>query len=123
MPKNSLKCSDNGALANSLKQAAKARLVFDVFATSSVKEVRYLPAFAIVFDELSNEDEPTFLYENTTTLVEIVLNRVATDQILHLVNFDLKQLELPPTDASTSSTGRARLLGGPVPRKAIGDGK
>jgi hypothetical protein len=101
-------------------KAAKARLVFDVYAISPIKEVRYLPAFAIVFDDNSTEDEPSFLYENTTTLVQIVLNRVATDEVLHLVNFDLKRLTLPPTDASTSVSGRARLLGPAAPaRKAI----
>jgi hypothetical protein len=92
-------------------KAAKARLVFDVYAISPIKEVKYLPAFAIVFDDAANRDEPSFLYANTTTLVQIVLNRVATDQVLHLVNFDLKTLSLPPTEASTSASGRARLLG------------
>jgi hypothetical protein len=45
--------------------------------------------------------------------VQIILNRVASDQVLHLVNFDLKPLVLKPTDASTSASGRACLLGGP----------
>jgi hypothetical protein len=92
-------------------KAAKARLVFDVFATSPVKEVRYLPAFAVVFDDSSPSDEPSFLYENTTTMVEVVLNRTASDQVLHLVNFDLKRLALAPTAGSTSTSGRARLVG------------
>jgi len=92
-------------------KAAKARLVFDVFATSSIKEIRYLPGFALVFDEHSAKDEPDFLFENTTTLIEVVLNRIATDQVLHLVNFDLKRLALPPTAAFTSASGRARLIG------------
>lgn len=93
-------------------KAAKARLVFDVHAISPIKEVRYLPAFAVVFDPAAEtDDEPSFLYENTTTLVQIVLNRVATDQVLHLVNFDLKPLALRPTDATTSASGRARLIG------------
>lgn len=95
-------------------QAAKARLVFDVAATSSIKEVRYLPGFAVVFDGAAEADGTTFLYENTTTLVEIVLNRVATDQVLHLVDFQLDPLQLPPTVASTSASGRARLIG-PAP--------
>lgn len=99
-------------------KAAKARLVFDVFATSPIKEIRYLPAFAIVFDNAGTDDEPDFLYENTTTLVEVVLNRIASDQVLHLVNFDLKRLELPPTDASTSASGRAHLIG-PPPKSKI----
>jgi hypothetical protein len=96
-------------------KAAKARLVFDVCAISPIKEVRYLPAFATVFEESANADEPSFLYENTTTLVEIVLNRIATDQVLHLVNFDLKALSLPATDATTSVSGRARLIGATAP--------
>jgi hypothetical protein len=100
-------------------KAAKARLVFDVFAISPIKEVKYLPAFAIIFDDGAAEGEPTFLYENTTTLVQIILNRVASDQVLHLVNFDLKPLALKPTDASTSSSGRARLLGGAARRAAV----
>jgi hypothetical protein len=95
-------------------RAETARLVFDVFAISPIKEIRYLPAFAVVFDEKGDSDEPSFLFENTTTLVQIILNRVATDQVLHLVNFDLERLTLQPTDASTSASGRARLLG---PRK------
>jgi hypothetical protein len=102
-------------------KAAKARLVFDVFAISPVKEIKYLPAFAVVFDENDQSDEPAFLYENTTTLVQIVLNRVATDQVLHLVNFDLTRLTLPATEASTSSSGRARLLGPPRARKPVSD--
>jgi hypothetical protein len=103
-------------------RAARARLVFDVFAISPIKEVKYLPAFAIVFDDAGTNDEPSFLFENTTTLVQIILNRVASDQLLHLVNFDLKQLVLPPTEASTSASGRARLLGPPAARrKAVTD--
>jgi len=108
-------------------KAGKARLVFDVYAISPIKEVRYLPAFAVVFDETASDDEPRFLYANTTTLVEIVLNRVATDRVLHLVNFDLNPVALPPTEAGTSSSGRARLLGaaGPArkPLPAATDGR
>jgi hypothetical protein len=101
-------------------KAAQTRLVFDVIATSPVKEIRHLPAFAVVFDGEADGDEPDFLYENTTTLVEIVLNRIASDQLLHLVNFDLKRMALPPTAATTSASGRARLLG-PVPRAPASD--
>ena len=102
-------------------KAAKARLVFDVYAISPVKEVKYLPAFAIVFDDSGAGDEPAFLYENTTTLVQIILNRIATDQVLHLVNFDLKRLTLPPTEGSTSASGRARLLGTPAAIRKTAD--
>lgn len=97
-------------------KSARARLVFDVFASSPIKEVHYLPGHAVVFDEGSGQDGPSFLHENTTTLVQIVLNRIASDQVLHLVNFDLNTLDLPPTNASTSASGRARLIGGPARR-------
>jgi hypothetical protein len=101
-------------------KAAKARLVFDVYAISAIKEIKYLPAFAVVFDGSAASDGPAFLYENTTTLVQIILNRIASDQVLHLVNFDLKRLTLPPTEASTSASGRARLLG-PAARQPVAD--
>ncbi len=91
-------------------KAAGARLVFDVTATSPCKDIKYLPGHAVIFDESVDDQGPTFLYENTTTLVEIVLNRIASDDVLHLVNFDLAQLKLPPTDATTTRTGRASLL-------------
>jgi hypothetical protein len=95
-------------------KSAGARLVFDVCANSPIKEIRYLPGHAVIFDGDSPDEGPMFLFENTTTLVEIVLNRIASDQVLHLVNFDLTRLQLPPTDASTSASGRARLLSGPA---------
>src|SRR5690606_33753803 len=50
-------------------KAAKAKLVFDVYATSPIKEIRYLPGYAVVFDDQSKDDGPDFLFENTTTLV------------------------------------------------------
>lgn len=92
-------------------RAADARLVFDVTAVSAIKEIRYLPAYAVIFDHVSPEEGPTFLYENTTTLVEIVLNRVASDNVLHLLDGELKPLELPASVGTTTTTGRARLLG------------
>lgn len=97
--------------------AAKARLVFDVAATSAIKEIRYLPAFAVIFDpaQAAAEKEPTLLYENTTTLVEIILNRVADDKILHLVDHHLDPLQLPPTIGTTSASGRASLIGPDAP--------
>lgn len=93
----------------------KARLVFDVVAASPVKEVKYLPAYAALIGGEESADEPTFFYENTTTLVEIVLNRVATDRVLQLLDIDLKALPLAATVAGTTRTGRALLFGPRVP--------
>jgi hypothetical protein len=91
---------------------ARAKLVFDITAKSPNRQIRYLPGYAVVFDSNSPAigDEPTFLYPNTTTLVEIVLNRIQTDKVLHLLDHDLKPPVLAATQATTAPTGRATLL-------------
>jgi hypothetical protein len=91
---------------------ARARLVFDITAKSPNSQVKYLPGYAVVFDSNAPADgsTPTFLYPNTTTLVEIILNRVESDKVLHLLNHDLSQPPLPLAQPSTSPTGRAALL-------------
>jgi hypothetical protein len=91
---------------------AGARLVFDVAAQSPNRQVRYLPGYAVVFDgvKAASGTEPTFLYPNTTTLVEIILNRIESDKVLHLLDHDLSKPPLPVAQPSTSPTGRAALL-------------
>lgn len=91
---------------------AKARLVFDLTAKSPNAQVRYLPGYAVVFDGTKDPKpgEPTFLYPNTTTLVEIVLNRIESDKVLHLLNHDLVKPTIPASLPTTSPTGRAALL-------------
>ena len=91
---------------------ARARLVFDIAAKSPNPQVNYLPGYAVVFDGAGTAPggEPTFLYPNTTTLVEIILNRVESDKVLHLLNHDLTKPPLPLAQPSTSPTGRAALL-------------
>jgi hypothetical protein len=91
---------------------ARARLVFDISAKSPGTQVKYLPGYAVVFDGASpaTGNDPTFLYPNTTTLVEIILNRVASDKVLHLLDHDLNKPPLAATHPSTSPTGRATLL-------------
>ena len=90
----------------------KARLVFDIAAKSPNPQVKYLPGYAVLFDgsATAKGSEPTFLYPNTTTLVEIILNRVENDKVLHLLNHDLVKPPLALTQPSTSPTGRAALL-------------
>lgn len=94
-----------------LKQV-KARLVFDIAAKSPNRQVTFLPGYAVAYDGAAAADgkEPTFLYPNTTTLVEIVLNRVETDKVLHLLTHDLEKPIFPPAIPSTTATGRASLL-------------
>ena len=91
---------------------ARARLVFDITGKSPNSQVKYLPGYAVVFDGAKPADDssPTFLYPNTTTLVEIILNRIESDKVLHLLNHDLSKPPLPIAQPSTSPTGRAALL-------------
>jgi hypothetical protein len=93
-------------------EQAGAKLVFDIAARPPNPQVKFLPGYAVVFDRAGkgNGNEPTFLYPNTTTLVEIILNRVESDEVLHLLNHDLTKPPLPATQPSTSPTGRAALL-------------
>jgi hypothetical protein len=94
-------------------RAAKGRLVFDITARAANAQIRFLPGYAVVFDGAAGAasgGEPTFLFPNTTTLVEIVLNRVESDRVLHLLNHDLTAEVLPVPEPSTSLSGRAALL-------------
>lgn len=104
-----LNLSELGLFLKKLKQA-KARLVFDVVAVSPNREIRYLPGYATLADGKAAGDAPTFLYPNTTTLVEIVMNRVASDKVLHLLDHTLTPVGLPPTATMTSKTGRAEFF-------------
>jgi hypothetical protein len=93
-------------------EQARAKLVFDITAKPPNPQVKFLPGYAVVFDGAAKADgnQPTFLYPNTTTLVEIILNRVESDKVLHLLNHDLTKPPLPAAQPSTSPTGRAALL-------------
>ncbi len=91
---------------------ARARLVFDITAKPPSSQVKYLPGYAVVFDGAApaTGNEPTFLFPNTTTLVEIILNRQESDKVLHLLDYDLNNPVLAAAQPSTSLTGRATLL-------------
>lgn len=93
---------------------ARSRLVVDITAPPPVPEIEYTPGYAVLFDP-SVEEPLSFLYPNTTTLVEIRLNRVASDEVLHLLDADLARIPVPREPAPTSATGRATLL--PSPRR------
>lgn len=91
---------------------AEAKLVFDITAKSPLREVQYLPAYTVLFDGASPDtgDDPAFLFPNTTTLVEIILNRCESDKILTTLNHDLSPVSLPAPACSTTPTGRAALI-------------
>ena len=69
--------------------AAKARLVFDITAVSHLPDVSYKPGYYVIYDGKSVDAEPemTFIYPNTTTLVDIIMNRIQTDKLLNVSGY------------------------------------
>ena len=106
-------------LASFMQQlhAAKARLVFDITAKPPLPNVTYRGGRCVVFDGRRPDDgrgkTPAFLYPNTTTLVEIVLNRIQSAKLLHLADQNLKPLVAGDIERRmrkpAKATGRARL--------------
>jgi hypothetical protein len=88
---------------------AGAKVVMEIRGVSPVPDVVYKPKSVVVYD---GDDEATtsFLFPNTTTLVDVVLTRGATDRLLQLRDADLKALAAKLTQAAEPLTGRAKLV-------------
>jgi hypothetical protein len=69
---------------------AKARLVFDITAVSHLPDVSYQPGYYIIYDgnNPADDDDLTFIYPNTTTLVDIIMNRQETDKLLNVAGYE-----------------------------------
>lgn len=93
-------------------RAARARLCFDITAQPPYAQIQYHTGYAVVFDGTSATPNgaPAFLFPNTTTLVEVTLNRIQSDAVLHLLDHDLRPRSLPAPRPATSPTGRASLF-------------
>ena len=78
-----LNCSKLGEFHAALK-AAQARLVLEVTGVSPLPDVKYLTSRFVAFDPSASAKpgEPHLLFPNTTTLVDVILNRVQTDRLL-----------------------------------------
>ena len=104
-----LNYTDIKRILNQLKKH-KHMLVFDIEAVSSISHIKYQKAFHIVYDGADiNNDETSFLYPNTTTLVDIVLNRVQSDKLLSVKDNNLKILSRR-RKVKTKVTGSALLF-------------
>ena len=69
---------------NTLK-ASKAKLAFDLTAKTPLPDVKYIKAQFVVFDgATAGANRTSFLFPNTTTLVDIVLDRTQKDQLLNV---------------------------------------
>lgn len=83
-----LNCRELSAFKQRLDRA-KARLVFDITAASRLPEISYKPGFYVIYDGENHDEQPdiTFIYPNTTTLVDIVMNRNASDKLLNVKDY------------------------------------
>jgi hypothetical protein len=93
--------------------AAKGKVVFDITGCSSVPNVDFVQGHCVVFDGADPiKPGPSFLYPNTTTLVEVTLVRKESDELLRLLDSDLNPIAYlsKAKVAPPEPTGRARLL-------------
>jgi hypothetical protein len=93
--------------------AAKGKVVFDITGCSSVPNVDFVQGHCVVFDGANPiKPGPSFLYPNTTTLVEVTLVRKESDELLRLLDSDLNPVAYlsKAKVAPPEPTGRARLL-------------
>ena len=84
-----LNCRQLSHFKKKLEQA-RARLVFDITARSHLPDASYQPGLYVIYDGNKPGDEPetTFIYPNTTTLVDIIMNRIQTDTLLNVAGYE-----------------------------------
>jgi hypothetical protein len=89
-----------------------ARLMLQVDGTSGLPDVTYRRQTFEVYDPKKVNDQPTFLCPNTTTLVDIVLNRQQSARMVVLKDYRLNPIPLEPlsSDAKVTGGGRAELV-------------
>jgi pimeloyl-ACP methyl ester carboxylesterase len=111
-----LDCSDLEKFDQDLDEA-NARLVLQVDGTSGLPDVTYRRQTFEVYDPKTwQEGETSFLWPNTTTLVDIVLNRQQAEGMVVLKDSEFKPIPLGPLPNDTPlSEGRAELFS-PFPK-------
>jgi hypothetical protein len=91
---------------------ADAILMLEITGVSQLPDVRYVRSSYRAFDwsRTLAPGEPDLLYPNTTTLVDVVLQRKQTDNLLVLKDSGLKVISGVPTNVTIAVTGRAELV-------------
>ncbi len=91
--------------------AKSARLVFDVTAASPLPDVSYRRGEYVAFDGAAPGQGPiSFLFPNTTTLVEVVLDREQTSRILEVRGASGAAAKRARVAKPSALTGRAALV-------------
>ncbi len=108
-----MNCSELDTFHAALR-AARGRLIIEISGKSSLPDVRYEVSRFVAFDPAAPvaANAPILLAPNTTTLVDVILNRAQTDRLLSIgdgraaVATRSLAPELPPA-ATPERTGRA----------------
>jgi len=112
-----MNCSKLGEFHQRLK-AEGAKLILEVTGVSALPDVRYMKSTFVAYDPSAPpKDEPDLLYPNTTTLVDVILNRTQTDKLAVItgptgaVVVMAVAAEEPPAE----KTGRAAIIASSKP--------
>lgn len=105
-----LDCNELGQFGKALERA-HAKLVVEISGVSACPDARYEPSTFVAVDpaEPSDPNQPSLLYPNTTTFVDVVLDRRQTDKLLVVKDSDLQALGVAGR-AEIAPSGRAALL-------------
>jgi hypothetical protein len=110
-----MNCSNLGSFGAELV-ANQARLVLEITGVSTLPDVRYVTSRYVAYDPAAPDSgAPSLLFPNTTTLINVALNRVQTNRLLSID---------PPASSVTVSeaedlplTGRAKLIANAAARE------
>lgn len=104
-------CAHLARFHEGLKQA-DAVLMIEVTGQSTLPDVRFALHRAVAFDPAAPlaDGEPMLLSPNTTTFIDVVLNRVQADKLLTISDNTATPLANPLRFAPEPVTGRAQLL-------------
>jgi hypothetical protein len=94
---------------------AGARLVLEITGAAHLPDVHYVLSAYDVHDPARprRPGEPTLLCANTTTLVDVILNRRQTDKLLQVRDSVLNTIGVEAARTGPPRTGRAAVLPAP----------
>ena len=107
-----MNCSKLAEFHQALK-AEGAKLVIEVTGVSALPDVRYMKSTFVAYDPLAPPTgEPDLLYPNTTTLVDVILNRTQTDRLAVITGptGTVVVSAVTSTEPPAEKTGRAALI-------------
>lgn len=89
-----------------------AQLMIEVTGKSPLPDVKYAQGTFVAFDPKGarGQDEPWLLRKNSTTLVDVVLNREQADKLLVVKDCSLVVVVETPSTAAAPLSGRAELV-------------